>query len=255
MFGTVHLLRPEVEWRFPAFDAALEEADTVVFEVDLFSDEGSQSYMSEFIPRGMYEGGKTLRGALNDPDEALIEAAMKTINVPLDAFNTFEPWMVGINIGAMQIVSQGYDPESGVEKVIYDDAASSGKSFEFLESIKDQADAFDLMSEETQIEFLYSTLLTLESAGETLDDMVAEWVDGDIEGLGFLVADGESTGAEKEVYDRVLVTRNRNWIPVIEGFLDEPGTYFIAAGSAHFAGPDSVILMLEDKGYTVERVN
>ncbi|MEM1037205.1 MAG: TraB/GumN family protein [Pseudomonadota bacterium] len=255
IFGTVHLLRPEVEWRFPAFDAALDEADTVVVEVDMFSPEGEQAYMSEFLPRGMYEGGRTLRGALNADDEAVIEEAMKKANVPLDAFNTFEPWMVGVNIGAMQIVAQGYDPNSGVEKVVLSEAEAGGKKFAFLEDISDQADAFDLMSEASQVEFLYNTLMTLDSAGENLDHMVAEWADGDVEGLGLLVADAEATGAAKELYERVLVTRNKNWIPVIEGYLDEPGTFFIAAGSAHFAGPDSVILMLEEKGYTVERIN
>ena len=123
------------------------------------------------------------------------------------------------------------------------------------EAFRAEADAFDLMSEASQVEFLYNTLMTLHSAGENLDHMVAEWADGDVEGLGLLVADAEATGAAKELYERVLVTRNKNWIPVIEGYLDEPGTFFIAAGSAHFAGPDSVILMLEEKGYTVERIN
>lgn len=256
MFGTVHLLRPEIEWRFPAFETALAEADTVVFEVDLFSDEGMQAYMTEFVPQGMYKDGRTLREVLNESDEAVIEAGMKTVNVPLDAFNAFEPWMVSTNLASMQIMAEGYDPESGVDKVIYTEAQRAGKEFAFLEGLEDQLTVFDGMSEESQIEMLYTTVLTLESAGETVDDMVAEWADGDVAGLGALAASGEdSSPAAMEMYERLLVTRNRNWIPVIEGYLDEPGTVFVAAGSAHFAGPDSVILMLEEEGYTVERVN
>ncbi|MEM7494233.1 MAG: TraB/GumN family protein [Pseudomonadota bacterium] len=255
IFGTVHLLRPEVDWRFPAFDEALAASDKVVFEVDMFSAEGEKAYMDEFLPKGMYQDGKTLRGALNDEDEAIIEAGMKAANIPLDAFNAFEPWMVGVNIGAMQIVADGYDPESGVEKVIYREALAAEKTFGFLESISDQANAFDKMSEASQIDMLYGTLMTLDSAGKTVDDMVAEWADGDMEGLAALAANSGNTQASAELYERILVKRNRNWIPVIEGFLEQPGTVFVAAGSAHFAGADSVILMLEDEGYTVERLN
>lgn len=256
MFGTVHLLRPEVDWRFPAFDAALAEADTVVFEVDLFSEEGMKAYMSEFMPEGMYQDGRTLREVLNESDEAAIEAGMQAVNVPLDAFNTYEPWMVSVNLGSMQIIADGYDPNSGVEQVIHAEAVRAGKAFAFLEGLLDQLEVFDGMSEDAQIEMLYTTVLTLDSAGETVDHMVAEWADGDIAGLAALAASGEeSSPAATEMYERLLVTRNRNWIPVIEGYLDEPGTFFIAAGSAHFAGPDSVILMLEEEGYTVERVN
>lgn len=255
IFGTVHLLRPEVEWRYPAFDAALAEADTVVFEVDLFTDEGLQAYMSEFVPNGMYEDGRTLRGVLSESDEAVIEAGMQAAGAPIDAFNAFEPWMVSVNLGSMQLVADGYDAESGVEKVIQDEAVRAGKDFAYLEDLADQLEVFDGMSEEAQIEMLYTTVLTLDAAGETVDHMVAEWADGDVEGLGVLAASGEGTPSAVEMYERLLVTRNRNWIPVIEGFLEEPGTFFIAAGSAHFAGPDSVILMLEEEGYTVERIN
>ena len=37
ILGTVHLLRPELEWRSDAIDTALDEADTVIFELDTTS--------------------------------------------------------------------------------------------------------------------------------------------------------------------------------------------------------------------------
>lgn len=255
IFGTVHLLRPELEWRYPAFDAALAEADTVVFEVDMESPEAQRELMTEFMGRGMFDDGRTLREVLNEADEAAIEKGMQTANVPLDAFNAFEPWMAAINLTAMKMVSDGFDPEAGVEKVIQREAEADGKRFAYLETIKDQADAFDLLPEEAQIEMLYGTALGLGDSAEMLDHMVDEWADGDVQGLGVLAGESDGAGFSDALYEAVLVKRNRNWVPVIEAMLDEPGTVMIAAGSAHFAGPDSVILMLEEEGYTVERVN
>lgn len=255
LFGTVHLLRPEVDWRYPAFDRALASADTVIFEVDMESPEAQQALMTDFMARGMYNDGRTLREVLNEADEAIIEAAMDRVGVPLDAFNTFEPWMAGINLAAMKMVADGFDPNSGVEKVIQADAQTMGKSFAYLESITEQADAFDLLPEEVQIELLYGAAIGLDDSAAMLDDMVAEWVDGDVAGLGVLVADPDGMGFSKAMYESVLVERNRKWIPRLEALLEDPGTVLVAVGSAHFAGPDSVILMLEDKGYMVERLN
>lgn len=255
IFGTVHLLRPGLDWRYPAFDAALEASDTVVFEVDMESPEAQSQLMTDFVQRGMFQDGRTLRSVLNADDEALIEKGMQSMSIPLDAFNAFEPWMAAINLSAMKMVSDGFDPEAGVEKVITREAKADGKAFAYLEQIKDQADAFDLLPEEAQIEMLYGTALGLEDSTQMLDHMVDEWVDGDLEGMGVMAGESDGAGFSDALYDAILVKRNRNWIPVIEAMLDDPGTIMIAAGSAHFAGPDSVILMLEDKGYTVERIN
>ena len=255
LFGTVHLLRPETQWRYPAFDRALAAADTIVFEVDMDSPEAQQALMTDFISRGMYEDGRTLRETLSESDERVVETAMDNIGIPLDAFNTFEPWMAGINLSAMKMVSDGFDPNSGVEKVIRAEAAAAGKGFAYLETVSEQADAFDLLPEDVQIEMLYGAAVGLEDSAAMLDDMVAEWADGDVAGIGIMTGEVSGTGFTEALYEAVLVDRNRKWVPRIEALLDQPGTIMVAVGSAHFAGPDSVILMLEDKGYTVERLN
>lgn len=252
IFGTVHLLRPELEWQTPAFDAAFNEADTIVFEVDMRSEEAQRLIMTDFMSRGMYDDGRTLRAVLDDKEEAVVEAAFQSINMPLDAMNAFEPWMASTNLTSMKMMSEGFDPNAGVEKVLTDKALAKGMSFEYLETISDQADAFDNLSEDTQIQMLYESALMLDDSIQFLDFLVEEWADGDVAGLGLLAATPDETKPVDEAYNAVFKTRNQNWVPRIEAMLDKPGTIFIAAGAGHFAGPDSVITMLRDKGYTVE---
>lgn len=85
-----------------------------------------------------------------------------------------------------------------------------------------------------------------------LDQLVAEWADGDVAGIGVMVASPEGVGYSREAYDALLVNRNARWIPKIEAMLDSPGTVFIAVGAGHLAGPDSVIEMLRTEGYEVD---
>ncbi len=252
IFGTVHLLRPELEWRTDAFDQAVANADTIVFEVDMKSPEAQRAIATDFLARGMYEDGRTLKEVLDDEDEAVITAAFDSLGVPIDAMNTFEPWMASVNLGVMKLVNDGYDPESGVETVIETEATEAGKSFGFLEEISQQTDAFDLLPEEEQISMLYETALLLDESPRMLDLLVDEWADGDIDGIASLVANPEGYGFTDAAYEALLVTRNEAWVPQIEAMLDTPGAVFIAVGAGHLAGPDSVITMLRDKGYDVE---
>lgn len=252
IFGTVHLLRPELDWRTEAFDAALSGADKIVFEVDMKSEAAQRAIATDFLARGMFQDGRTLRGVLSDNDEAVVSDAFDSLGVPLDAMNTFEPWMASVNLGVMKLVADGYDPNSGVENVIEAEASEAGKSFDFLETIAQQSDAFDLLPEDEQITMLYESALLLEESPKMLDLLVDEWADGDVAGIAALVASPEGVGFSDAAYTSLLVERNRNWVPQIEAMLDEPGSIFIAVGAGHLAGPDSVITMLRDKGYQIE---
>ncbi|MEM9377570.1 MAG: TraB/GumN family protein [Pseudomonadota bacterium] len=252
MFGTVHLLRPDLAWRTEAFDAALDAADTIVFEVDMDSEKAQRAIATDFLTRGVFQDGRTLRDVLSDEDEAVISAAFESLGVPFDAINTFEPWMASINLSMMSISQDGYDPESGVERVIFRDVRDAGKQFAYLETINDQADAFDLLPEADQVSMLYETALLLDESPRMLDLLVEEWADGDMAGIEALMANSEAHGFTDAAYQSVLVKRNQNWLPKIEAMLDEPGTFLIAAGAGHFAGPDSVIAMLRERGYTIE---
>ena len=68
------------------------------------------------------------------------------------------------------------------------------------------------------------------------------------------MAANPSAMVSRGAYDRLLTNRNAKWVPQIEAMLDAPGTKLVAVGAGHLAGPDSVIKMLRDKGYTVEVV-
>ncbi|WP_340692702.1 TraB/GumN family protein, partial [Hyphomonas sp.] len=83
-----------------------------------------------------------------------------------------------------------------------------------------------------------------------LDALVDEWADGDVNGLGLLLANPDMMGSE-EVYDALLKERNETWAPQIAAMLETPGTRLIAVGAGHLAGDDSVIAMLRADGFEV----
>ncbi len=41
----------------------------------------------------------------------------------------------------------------------------------------------------------------------------------------------------------------------IVSYLENEGVYFVAVGGGHYVGPNSIIEMLQSRGYSVEEVN
>jgi uncharacterized protein YbaP (TraB family) len=82
--------------------------------------------------------------------------------------------------------------------------------------------------------------------------MLEAWSKGDERGIA------ASFDSEKELSARLravlLLQRNAAWAEWLAKRLDKPGTALVAVGAGHLAGPSSVRMLLEAKGYRIERV-
>ena len=65
---------------------------------------------------------------------------------------------------------------------------------------------------------------------------------------------GEMGGFEEAFLDRLLYARNRNWISPLQGMLERNEENMVVVGAAHLIGQDSVLDLLEQAGYEVERI-
>ena len=82
-----------------------------------------------------------------------------------------------------------------------------------------------------------------------LRDLARAWAAGDVASLEkeLLSAFDKSP----EIYDRLLVERNRNWLPDVDTCLQQNAGCFIVVGAAHLVGPDGLPALLAKRGYRV----
>ena len=52
----------------------------------------------------------------------------------------------------------------------------------------------------------------------------------------------------------MIKDRNDEMVKKIEGYFKEDETYTIAVGALHFFGDDGIVKLMENKGYTVTRM-
>lgn len=249
LFGTVHALPREVKWRVGPVEQALEYSGTLVTEIpgDAISDPSSQQMIAA---KAMLAGDKPMRDLLDADQRVSYETAMSKLGLPVDAFDRFEPWFAGMTLAMLPLLKAGYDMESGVEKVIEKDL-SPKVTRDALETIAFQIDMFDQLPMKSQISFLMSSAQNIETVSPTMDKMVAEWMEGDADGLAALLNEGLT---DPELTNILLYNRNAKWAEWIDNRMDKPGAVFVAVGAGHLAGEKSVQYYLTQRGFRVERV-
>jgi len=248
LFGTVHIMPKEIQWYDAEIAQALTSADAVVTEIKM--DPASEQAMQQLaMQRGMLSDGTTLRSLLNEEQTAAYEAALGGLGVPPQAFDQMEPWMAGLTLTMLPLMQQGYDLESGVDKVIL--ARAGDLPNEALETPEFQLGLFDGLPMDKQVEFLMETIEAIPAAKDTIDAMVAEWVEGDPDALAEVMNENMD---DPELAEALLYTRNANWAEWIDTRLEEPGTVFIAVGAGHLAGERSVQEYLAQRDIEAMRV-
>ncbi len=249
LLGSVHVLRPESYPLNEALYEAFDAAEVVAFEVDLGAAMEAATMM---MARGMFQGGETLRTALPPDVYDDLASHLAALGMPIQAMAPMKPWLVGMTLNALSLQQAGFDAELGVDMHFYQRGVTQGKRVVGLETMEDQINVFDGLTPAQQVEFLRGTLEEMDGAAEQMEEIATVWATGDIERLSEMM--NESLRDQPELAEKLLLERNRNWIPQIEELLagDEPAIVIVGLG--HMMGEGSVTELLSARGYTVERV-
>lgn len=250
LFGTVHVLRPGLNWLKGDVKTAFDGSDELVLEVIEPSDPTVvQGIISEMATN---PAGTTLRSLLTPPVLTKYEKTLGTLGIPPVALDQYEPWYGAVALTTVPLLMKGYDLNSGAEKVLSIAARQQNKPLGQLETIEQQLGIFDSLATAEQLEFLDVTLDGVPEVTTQIDALVDAWGKGDLETLDRLLNEGIES--YPGLYDALLTDRNANWVTWIKGRMDKPGTVFMAVGAAHLVGKDSVQAQLAKAGITSTRV-
>lgn len=249
IFGSLHVMPADLDWRTPLFNETLAEADQVVFETDVRPAAMAEIGAKAFV-RGIYVDGTQLTDVVDAElaDELRQQAAR--IGVPFGPMLAMRPWMAANTLSAAAMVGLGL-VEQGVEFVL--EPEISAERLAFLETGDEQIEVLAGAPDDEQIALLQATVDEFDQLPKMLSKMVSHWLGGTPDKLGplFLM---EMGGLEGKYIDRLLLARNRNWIAPIEQMLADNRNNLIIVGAGHLVGEGNVIALLEAEGYEVERI-
>lgn len=249
LFGTIHLLKPDLVWFDDAVKSAFDASDELVLEM---IEPDAATMQQSMLARATATDGIALRDRLSDAQRAQYDAAMNGLGIPPTALDRFEPWMAAITLATAPIVKFGYDPNSGVEKIVTRGAGDGGKSIAAVETFDQQMGFFDTLPVADQIVNLMATIDGLPELQAMTDRMERSWATGNVDDLAALT--NESLKASPLLEKILLTDRNARWAGWLDERMKRPGTVFMAVGAGHLAGDKSVQAFLAQRGIVAKRI-
>jgi uncharacterized protein YbaP (TraB family) len=254
LFGTLHLLPEGVKWQTPVYEAAMADAETTVVECDTDSRYAREATAMLTYERGINASHESLSGIIGARRFDALAAHAERYGLSRAKLARMRPWLAMTSVSFAAMDKAGFRRDRGVERTILSLAATQGDKRTHLETAEGQIKALASMDNGpdmlTNIDHGLAQLANFETS---IEPLVTAWRAGDLAALDRLTT-ADARRRTPSVYRAILVDRNRNWIPAIERWLGKKHDYFVAVGAAHLVGPDSVIAMLQAKGYKVERI-
>jgi uncharacterized protein len=251
LVGSVHLLTKDYYPLSPALDAAFKESDLLVEEIDLGEMAGVDSQLA-LLTRGLLQNGQTLDRVISPDTLALVTARVNSLGIPIEPLRRFKPWAIALTLLGLEWQQAGFDAELGLDKHFFDRAKTAGKQVQGLETMAFQISRFDDMPMDEQDRLLASTIKELDTEKASVTKLADAWREGDAPTVERIVL--QDLKQEPKMYQRLLVERNRNWMPKIDALFSRGGRAFVVVGAAHLVGPDGLLAMLRAKGYVVEQL-
>lgn len=241
LYGTIHSDDPRALALLAAALPYMESCTTMTTEVILDGQAARQSAYAMTL-----SDGRTLRAIVGDALFSKVVMLLQPKGLPAQQLQRLKPWAV--------MTMMAYpESKSGtvVDSRLADWATKEGKPVRALESVAEQLNALDGLSEADQIELLRSTVAGAAELPKLMDDLLKAYAAQDLaalERLSMAQVGSVAETVEKRFLDRLLYTRNKRMVERMQGTLKK-GAACVAVGALHLSGDSGVLKKLREHGY------
>jgi hypothetical protein len=249
LFGSVHVLQADLDWRPAALDRALKTADDLWFELPIDAD--SQAETARLAgAHGYLPQDQSLSALLSPKGRQRLAQACAKYGLSPPLLDRLEPWYAEVALSVAQFRADGAEAETGVEQTLSATAPASAQRRAF-ETPAQQIAMFDGASRAAQIQSLEETLADIAAGKNDYKGLVRAWMAGDVRTLDREVLQ-PLRAASPEIYDRLVVQRNAAWTTTLDARLKGKGRTVVVVGVGHLVGPGGLPARLRALGYSVE---
>lgn len=251
ILGSIHYLKRENYPLKKSIQEAFENSRTLVLEIDpqRGTPERAQQVMLE---KALYRDGTSLQQSISPETYQLAEQRARELGIDLLQMSRLKPWFVAFSLTSVKLQKMGFDPNFGLDRFLADQAKNGGKAIRGLETVEFQIGLLDQFSLPEQDSMLRQTLNELDLLDKSVEQVVQSWNSGDARALEQLLLSGMRE--YPEIYKKIVIDRNRRWLPDLVKMLEQGEKALVVVGAAHLVGKNGVIELLKQRGYTVEQL-
>lgn len=264
--GTLHLPDPRHDETLILLRPALDTADLLLVEATLDDQREMQTYMSQNPDIMTLPDGVSLIDRLDPALWGNITEAAAARGLPGVMLARMQPWFVSMTLSvppcAMSAMASG---EAGIDNLLMQDALATGTPIAPLEPWQDTLAILSDGTFEKQLNTLRVSLAEPWVQDALTTAIIEFYFTGESAKSWYIMdallpyltdVDEALFDAEMaDMQDKLLDSRNRNWIPVIEEAASQHDEILIAFGAAHLFGEVGVLNLLAQNGWTVAKLN
>lgn len=242
LFGTMHLIEKEY-FLFPKqLEKAFSKADLLVMELPGLPNQLEAMKYLKLENETFFDYFSSAQS------DSIIDWVKTHIGMSEESFKAnftnLKPFAVSQLATQMHFIGKTESYEMTFDKL----ARENGIKIRGLETVAEQMKIFDDLTREQQAEMVMSSVRNPNEGIEMTREMMQVYQHQEVDSLYMMIEEqGELFSEEQAAF---LDDRNKKWIPQIEAYIKENRT-FIAVGAGHLGGPNGVIRLLEQRGYTL----
>jgi uncharacterized protein YbaP (TraB family) len=229
----------------------IRDSDTTIYLFGTFHTlDGHTVWFGDKVREAFDRSGELMLETIV-PDPAAIQAAARNqvTEIAPDGTARLKPFVDQTRLVVSQSRSAGLSVENGADTVLRRVAEDVGKPVGGLERFEDQLGALANIPAPQSL----SSQPSASAISVTVNDLLSAWTTGNTGAFSTMLAGFE---AKSPVAYRMLIAdRNARWGQWIASRLEKPGTVFVAVGTGHLAGKDSVQHWLAARGIATTRVS
>jgi len=230
----------------------IRDADTTIYLFGTFHTlDQRTSWFDDRVRSAFDESGELVLETVVPEDRAKVQAAAQAevTEVSADGTRRIKPFMAQTQTAISQGRTLGLSVDNGADAVLRRRAENVGKPVAGLEGFEEQLNTMARIPAPAPA----GSASAAAAATITLNDLLGAWTKGDTGAFSSMLAGFE---AKSPVAYRILISdRNARWGQWISDRMQQPGVVFVAVGSGHLAGKDSVQQWLAARGITATRVS
>lgn len=250
LFGSVHLLPPQLAWKPAALEAALKSADDIWFENPV-GDAADRESTKLALSLGTLPPGGSLFALLSRRDAARLQRLVVAYGLDIGLIDRLEPWLAEALIVQWVLAKdRGAYGDYGVEAAVGAASPPTAQRRWFATNAEHLA-LMDEAPRKDQIASLRDTLRAIERNRDEYPAMLRAWMAGDLSWLlRHQVEPGRRTAPAQ--FRRLVTQRNARWSQALDDRLKGKGRTVVIVGMGHMVGRDGLPARLRALGYSVK---
>ena len=250
LLGSIHCMQEDM-YPLPAtMEHAFSASSVIVFEADI-EETRTPTFKRYVQAHGTYPPGDTLWDHISPSTQDRVRNRLSLHHIPVSLAERIRPWLLStmVNEAPQDVDAAPHHATVGIDAYFLKRARSEGKQAKFLERATAQVDYYATLPAPQQEFLLLDALRDAPPEGElSLEEILALWNAGEADALEAQYRHHHTH--QMVVYEHLVIHRNHQWMPQLEEFLRLDEEVMIVVGGGHVGGPDGVVRLLTDKGYS-----